>query len=246
VKRRLVQELVRRGLVADADEALSMVTAGVVTVAGAPALNPSRLVGEGEALELVRAGRFVSRGGDKLDGALADLGVDARARRVLDLGSSTGGFSDCVLQRGAATVVAVDVGRALLHERLRRDPRVTVVEGVHVRDVPSVVDLAAVDLVVADLSFISACSAIESTAAGLAPGCELVILVKPQFEAARSDADRGSGVITDPDVQAAAVARVTECAVRHGLAVVGGAASRTPGRRGNVEYFLHLRRPASF
>lgn len=223
-----------------------MVAAGLVTVAGAPALNPSRLVGDGEAVVLVPTARFVSRGGEKLDGALSDLGVDVRGRRVLDLGSSTGGFSDCVLQRGAASVVAVDVGRSLLHERLRSDPRVTVVEGVHVRDVAGVVDLASIDLVVADLSFISACAAIESTAAALAPGCELLILVKPQFEAPRSIADQGSGVITDPEVHAAAVRRVGECAARHGLEVAGWVASRTPGRRGNVEYFLRLRRPASF
>lgn len=246
MKRRLVRELVRRGLVADDDAALAAVAAGLVTVSGAPALNPSRLVGAGEAVELVRTGRFVSRGGEKLDGALSDLGVDVRGRRVLDLGSSTGGFTDCALQRGAASVVAVDVGRALLHERLRDDHRVTVVEGVHVRNVGSVVDLAGIDLVVADLSFISACAAIECTAAGLAPCCELVVLVKPQFEASRSEADRGSGVVTDAEVVAGSVARVRDCAVRAGLEVVGGVPSRTPGRRGNVEYFLHLRRPARF
>jgi 23S rRNA (cytidine1920-2'-O)/16S rRNA (cytidine1409-2'-O)-methyltransferase len=241
-----VSELVRRGLVSDVDAARRAVSAGEVTVSGAPALNPSRLVGDDEPLGLVRPNRFVSRGGEKLDGALADLGVDVRGRRVLDLGSSTGGFTDCVLQRGAAGVVAVDVGRALLHERILGNPRVTVAEGVHVRDVASVVDLATIDLVVADLSFISACSAIEATAAGLAPGCELVILVKPQFEAPRSDVDRGSGVVTDPKVVESAVERVRDCAVRAGLEAVAVAPSRTPGRRGNVEYFLHLRRPASF
>ncbi len=246
MRRSLVRELVRRGLVEDVEGALTAVESGMVTVSGAPAMNPSRLVGDDEPLALVRSNRFVSRGGEKLDGALDDLGVDVGGRRVLDLGSSTGGFTDCVLQRGAASVVAVDVGRVLLHERILDDPRVTAAEGVHVRDVASVVDLSAIDLVVADLSFISACAAIESTAAGLAPGCEFVVLVKPQFEAPRSDADRGSGVVTDPGVVASAVARVRECAVRSGLEVVGGAPSRTPGRRGNVEYFLHLRRPASF
>lgn len=246
MRRSLVRELVDRGFVADAAEALTAVESGIVTVSGAPALNPSRLVGPEEPISLEVARRFVSRGGEKLDGALADLGVDVRGRRVLDLGSSTGGFTDCVLQRGAASVVAVDVGRALLHERLRSDRRVTVLEGVHVRDVAIVADLAAIDLVVADLSFISACAAIVSTADGLSSGCELVVLVKPQFEASRVDADRGSGVVTDPAIVATAVDRVRECAFRSGLDVVAEVRSRTPGRRGNVEYFLHLRRPASF
>jgi len=239
VKRRLVQELVRRGLAADGDEALSMVTAGVVTVAGAPALNPSRLVGEGEALELVRAGRFVSRGGEKLDGALAELGVDARGRRVLDLGSSTGGFSDCVLQRGAATVVAVDVGRALLHERLRSDPRVTVVEGVHVRDVPSVVDLASIDLVVADLSFISLTLVMNPLVSVVREGGDVAVLIKPQFEAGRREVSRGRGIITDPAVHDEACRSVSEACEAAGATVLDVIPSPIVGAEGNREFLLH-------
>lgn len=246
MRNQLVRELVRRGLSADVEAAFDAVESGQVTVRGAPALNPSRLVGPDEPITVVQLKRFVSRGGDKLDGALDDFELDVRGRRALDLGSSTGGFTDCLLQRGAASVVAVDVGRSLLHERLREHPQVLIHEGVHVRDVNSVVGLVGIDLVVADLSFISACVAVEATAAGLRAGCDLVILVKPQFEASRADADRGSGVVTDPEVVAAALTRVRSCAMRAGLDVVDEVPSRIHGRRGNVEYFLHLRRPASF
>ncbi|NBP51965.1 MAG: TlyA family RNA methyltransferase [Actinobacteria bacterium] len=246
MRRRLLEEMVARGLAPDAESASAAIERGDVTVGGAPASNPSRLVGADEPILVVGSARFVSRGGEKLDAALDELGVDVAGRRVLDLGSSTGGFTDCLLQRGAATVVAVDVGRSLLHERLRDDPRVSVHDGLHVRDVGSVVDLGSLDLVVADLSFISACAAIDATGRLVRSGCDLVVLVKPQFEAPREAADRGSGVVTDPSVVGEALSRVRACGVRAGLDVVGEVPSRTPGRRGNVEYFLHLRRPARF
>lgn len=245
-RRRLSSEMVRRGLVGDEAGAAALVAGGTVTVGGAVAHNPSRLVAADEAIEVVRAGRFVSRGGEKLDGALDEFGLDVVGRAAVDLGSSTGGFTDCLLQRGAARVIAVDVGRALLHERLRSDPRVLVVEGVHVREVSTAADVSAVDLVVADLSFISACSAVVAAAPWLSGGGEMVVLVKPQFEAPRREADRGAGVVTDPHVVAAAVARVEACAVREGLEVAGRTPSRVPGRRGNLEFFLHLRQPARF
>ena len=152
---------------------------------------------------------------------------------------------------GRGAVMALDVGHGQLDWRLRNDERVIVVEDFNARELsPDLFDLHP-DLVTVDVSFISLTKVLPALVSVLTtePGhaCpEMVLLVKPQFEAPRSDADRGSGVITDPEVQAAAVARVGECAVRHGLEVAGGTASRTPGRRGNVEYFLHLRRPASF
>ena len=246
VRSRLTSELVRRGLAADEDAAVLLVASGLVTVGGASANNPARLVGRDQAIEVVPTGRFVSRGGEKLDGALDDFAIDVSGRTALDLGSSTGGFTDCLLRRDVRHVTAVDVGRALLHERVRNDPRVVVREGVHVRDVAAVVDLASIDVVVADLSFISACAAIDATARAVAASCDLVVLVKPQFEAPRFEADRGEGVVVDPTVVEAAVARVEACAERAGLEVRGRARSRLPGRRGNVEFFLHLRRPARF
>jgi 23S rRNA (cytidine1920-2'-O)/16S rRNA (cytidine1409-2'-O)-methyltransferase len=246
VRRRLTSELVRRGLAADEDAAVLLVASGLVTVSGASADNPGRLVGRDQPIEVVSTGRFVSRGGEKLEGALDDFALDVAGRTALDLGSSTGGFTDCLLRRGVGHVTTVDVGRALLHERIRSDARVRVRDGVHVRDVAGVVDLSPVDLVVSDLSFISACAAIDSTARAVAAPCDFVVLVKPQFEAPRLEADRGEGVVNDPLVVEAAVARVEACAERSGLQVRGRARSRLPGRRGNVEFFLHLHRPARF
>jgi 23S rRNA (cytidine1920-2'-O)/16S rRNA (cytidine1409-2'-O)-methyltransferase len=241
-RRRLDAELVRRGLTTSRTEAQRLIADNRVTVGGAPAVKASRLVDPGEAVRLAGAGpRFVSRGGHKLEAALERFGIDVSGARVIDVGSSTGGLTDCVLQRGAALVVAVDVGRNQLHERMRADPRVEVHEQTDVR----AVDLTAIggpaDLVVADLSFISLRSVahrlVELTAV---PG-HLVVLVKPQFEAGKIEADRGQGVIRDPAVWRRTVTDAAAALRDAGAAIMGAMVSPLKGGDGNVEFLVHAR-----
>ena len=206
---------------------------------GAPADKPTRLVAPGEPVELVGPGpRFVSRGGEKLEGALDAFGLDVTGVRALDAGSSTGGFTDCLLQRGAGRVVAVEVGRGQLDARLRGDPRVEVHERTHIRDA----DVELVDFVCADLSFISLRRALPWLVALARPGADLVVLVKPQFEAGRAEVGRGRGVIRDPEVRERAVDGVVAAAEDLGAVIMGRVVSPLTGADGNVEFFLHLRR----
>lgn len=215
-----------------------MIDERIVMVAGAVADKPSRQVHAAEAIEIA-AGRprFVSRGGDKLDAALDAFGIDVTGLRVIDIGASTGGFTDCVLQRGAACVVAVDVGRNQLHERLRADPRVVSMERTDVRSL----DLAAIGgpapLVVVDVSFIS----LRYLAAELRRLCtaDIVTLVKPQFEAGKAEADRGRGVIRDPQVWRQSVLGVISSLTAAGTAIKGVMASPRLGASGNAEFLVH-------
>jgi 23S rRNA (cytidine1920-2'-O)/16S rRNA (cytidine1409-2'-O)-methyltransferase len=205
----------------------------------------ARLVAAGEPV-LVRGEppRFVGRGGEKLDAALETFAVEVEGRRVLDAGSSTGGFTDCLLQRGAATVVAVDVGRGQLHPRLRDDPRVVVRERTDIRSLDLADVGGPVEVVVADLSFISLRSVLDSLFAALVPGGELVLLVKPQFEVGRVEASRGKGVIRDPEVRAAALADVRDALSGGGAVIMGEMESPLKGSAGNVEFLLHARASA--
>jgi 23S rRNA (cytidine1920-2'-O)/16S rRNA (cytidine1409-2'-O)-methyltransferase len=188
--------------------------------------------------------RFVSRGGIKLDGALEEFAVDVSGSRALDAGASTGGFTDCLLQRGAAAVYAVDVGYGQLHERLRADPKVHVLERTNVRTLtPDVVD-GPVDVVVADLSFISLKTVADALLACAAPGAPLVLLVKPQFEAGRAEASRGRGIIRDTDVRERTLAEVCAALERGGARIMGTMTSPITGADGNVEFFLHAEAPA--
>ena len=234
----------RRGLAGSREHARSLVLDGVVLVGGVIADKPGRLVSRGDPL--VVAGerpRFVSRGGDKLDAALARFHVPVTGRRCLDAGASTGGFTDCLLQRGARAVVAVDVGRGQLHERMRADARVTSLERTNVR----ALDLAAVggvpfDLVVADLSFISLVTVAARLCGELAAeDADVVVLVKPQFEAGRAAASRGKGVIRDPGLRRDALLRVAGALEACGATIMGAMASPVTGPAGNVEYLLHAR-----
>jgi 23S rRNA (cytidine1920-2'-O)/16S rRNA (cytidine1409-2'-O)-methyltransferase len=234
--------LVRRGLAPSRQQARAAVEAGRVTVGGAPAPKASRLVAPHEAV--VVAGdppRFVSRGGEKLAAALDRFAVAVEGVRALDAGASTGGFTDCLLQRGAAHVVAVDVGYGQLHERLRVDPRVEVHERVNVRDLgPG--DLGdPFDLVVADLSFISLRTVLPSLLSLARPGADTVVLVKPQFEAGRQEASRGRGVIRDPAVWRRVLDEVVNAYHGLGAAMMGAMASPITGADGNVEFLLHAR-----
>lgn len=222
--------------------ARELIDARRVRVNGAPAEKAGRLVAAGDAVVVLGPpARFVSRGGQKLDGALEALGIELDGARVLDAGASTGGFTDCVLQRGAAHVVAADVGRGQLHARLATDPRVDVRDRCNVRSLTPEAIGGTVDLVVADLSFISLSLVLGALLSCTRPGGDLVLLVKPQFEAGRSDVSRGRGVIRDPDVWRRVLEAVIDAAVDGGATIMGAVVSSLPGADGNVEFFLHLR-----
>ena len=241
VRRRLDVELVRRGLAPSRSSARQDIAAGRVTVGGAPADKPSRLVDAAEPVEVVRPARFVSRGGEKLQAALDRFGIDVAGGAALDAGASTGGFTDCLLQSGAASVVAVDVGRAQLHERLRGDPRVVVRERTDIRTIAPDDLPAPPSVVVADVSFISLVLVLPTLVAVAAPLADVVVLVKPQFEAGRREADRGQGVIRDPTVWRRVLGEVAATASASGLGMMGAMASPIRGPAGNVEFLLHLR-----
>lgn len=232
---KLERVLVERGLAHDIDEARRLIDSDVVLVNGSIANNPERLVAGADQLLIVQKSRFVSRGGEKLEHALDAFGIDPNGKTAVDLGSSTGGFTDCLLQHGCATVFAVDVGENLLHERLAGDVRVRVLAGVNVKDVDRLPERVA-DIVVVDLSFISAVSALPAINAVTRDDAEIVVLVKPQFEAERAEADRSGGVITDPAIQMRTVHEVSEAFVQAGFEDRGTVESPIRGHKGNVEY----------
>jgi 23S rRNA (cytidine1920-2'-O)/16S rRNA (cytidine1409-2'-O)-methyltransferase len=241
-RKRLDVELVRRGMAESRAAAASLIASGRVTVRGAPADKPARLVDPSEPVVIVgEPDRYVGRGGHKLAAALVEFGVDPTAWRVLDAGASTGGFTDCLLQHGAAQVIAVDVGHGQLHERLRADPRVVVRERQNVRSI-QVADLdGPVDAAVADLSFISLDKVLEPIAAVVRPGGDLIALVKPQFEAGRQEVSKGRGVISDPAVWRRVLRDVLDTFRGHGAAIMGVMVSPLRGADGNVEFLVHAR-----
>ncbi|HEV8670286.1 MAG TPA: TlyA family RNA methyltransferase [Candidatus Limnocylindria bacterium] len=233
---RLDQLLVQRELAPSRERAQALILAGAVRVSGDRADRAAAPVAE-DAVVTVEAGpRFVSRGGEKLDGALGDFGLDVGGTVALDVGSSTGGFTDCLLQRGASRVYAVDVGKGQLDWKLRGDQRVRVMEGINAREGFTLPE--AVDLVVADLSFISLRLALPPSFRHLRDGGDVVALVKPQFEAGREAVEKG-GIVRDTGARADAVVAVAEHFARHGVGVTAIAASRVAGREGNREIFVH-------
>jgi 23S rRNA (cytidine1920-2'-O)/16S rRNA (cytidine1409-2'-O)-methyltransferase len=232
VKKRLDVLLVERGLAESRAQAQALVLAGRV-----PGFEKAgQQVDESAELSISEAPRFVSRGGEKLAHALDALGVDPAGRDCLDVGASTGGFTDVLLQRGAARVIALDVGYGQLHPRLRADPRVTVLERTNMRGVEELP--FAPELVVCDVSFVSVRKALPPALALAAPGWEAVVLVKPQFEAERGEARRG--VVRERDVHRRVLREVAEAAVGWGAQVAGVVDSGLPGPKGNREFFLHL------
>jgi 23S rRNA (cytidine1920-2'-O)/16S rRNA (cytidine1409-2'-O)-methyltransferase len=238
---RLDRELVRRGLAPSREAAGAAIRAGRVLVAGAVASKASALVSPADPVALAGpARRWASRGGDKLAPALGRLGVTPAGRRCLDAGASTGGFTDVLLAAGAAEVVAVDVGYGQLDLRLRQDPRVRVLDRTNVRGLTAERVGGPVGLTVADLSFISLRLVLPVLASVTSRDGDLLLLVKPQFEAGRGAVGRG-GVVRDPAVRAAAVRGVAEAAAAGGLGVAGVCPSPLPGPAGNLELFLHLR-----
>ncbi|CAN5247312.1 16S/23S rRNA (cytidine-2'-O)-methyltransferase TlyA [soil metagenome] len=241
MRRRLDTELVRRGLVSSRTRALAEIAAGRVTVAGAPATKAAHLVAAGQPIEVLGPpSRYVSRGGHKLDAALEHFRLDVTGARGLDAGASTGGFTDCLLQRGASGVVAIDVGYGQLHERLRGDPRVEVRERTDIRGLGPDDVGGALDVVVADLSFISLRAVLSPLLALAVPGSPVVTLVKPQFEAGRREASRGKGVVRDPLVWRRVLGEVVVAVEDLGARLVGATVSPITGAQGNVEFLVHL------
>jgi 23S rRNA (cytidine1920-2'-O)/16S rRNA (cytidine1409-2'-O)-methyltransferase len=242
-KARLDAELVRRGLARSRQHAVDLVAEGKVRIAGLPAHKVSTAVDPATPLHVKAATgeEVVSRGAHKLAGALdhwPDLPVEGR--RCLDAGASTGGFTQVLLRRGASQVVAVDVGYGQLAWALRSDDRVQVHDRTNVRDLAPDLIGGPVDLVVADLSFISLTVVLPALAGCLRPGGDALVMVKPQFEAGRAAVGAG-GVVRDAPTRIAAVSRVASAARALGLGAVGVTASPLPGPAGNVEYFLWLR-----
>jgi len=240
-RRPLDAELVRRGLAGSREEAQEAVSAGHVTVRGAPATKSTTLVGTNEALAMAGPARpYVSRGGEKLAAALDAFGIDPTGRDCLDAGASTGGFTDCLLQRGARHVVALDVGYGQLAWELRTDPRVTVMERTNVRELRPDVLPYRPSVVTADLSFISLGLAVGPLTATADPLADLVLLVKPQFEAERDQVERG-GVVRDPGVWRQTIDEVADATQAAGAATVGVIASPVKGPAGNIEFLLHAK-----
>jgi 23S rRNA (cytidine1920-2'-O)/16S rRNA (cytidine1409-2'-O)-methyltransferase len=242
VRRRLDVEMVRRGIVGTRPQAAQAIRSGSVTVAGRPVAKASTLVAANEPITMAApARRFVSRGGEKLDAALDRFGIDVAGRTALDAGASTGGFTDCLLSRGAAHVVAVDVGYGLLDWRLRQDPRVTVMERTNVRDLRHGDLPSPAAVVVADLSFVSLRTVMAALAAAADLDAAFVFLVKPQFEAGRDEVGAG-GLVTDPDVWRRTLESVALACRRAGLRPENAMASPLLGPAGNVEFLLHASR----
>jgi len=237
-KRRIDILLVEKELAESRAKAQSLIMAGEVMVAGKAITKPGTLVAEEAAITVMKPPPFVSRGGIKLDYALEHFQLDVSAKVVADIGASTGGFTDCLLQRGAKRVYAVDVGYGQLDYRLRRDPHVVVMERVNARypvTLPEKVDLATVDL-----SFISVEKVIPSVAQLLNENGYILVLIKPQFEARRGEVGKG-GIVKKPITHARVLGRFINWAVGHGFRLGGLVASPILGAAGNREFFLHLR-----
>jgi 23S rRNA (cytidine1920-2'-O)/16S rRNA (cytidine1409-2'-O)-methyltransferase len=240
-KKRLDALLVERGLADSLQKAQAMILAGEVHVDGTRAEKAGAQFGQEAAIGIAsRAQKYASRGGFKLEGALADFSVDVAGKTCLDVGASTGGFSDCLLQHGAARVYAVDVTVNQLDWKVRNDVRVIAVErnarGLRNDDIPE-----PIDLVVIDVSFISATKVLAPAAACTRPGADLLILVKPQFELPKKDVTSG-GIVKDDRLHQKAIDTVRQAATRFELDILGVHTSRLPGAEGNQEFFVHARK----
>lgn len=252
-KQRLDLIMLERGLAESRSAAQRLVMAGQVRVNGELQLKPSALIAADARIEVARGPAYVSRGGEKLQAALEAFGIDVGGRVCADLGASTGGFTDCLLQHGARRVYAIDVGKGILHWKLRQDPRVVVMEGVNARYLANLPE--AIELVTVDASFISLKNLLPvisgwfAGCAGGAPGGEgresegqgmIVALVKPQFEAGRAEAGRGEGVIRDPRVHRRVLTEVLDFAQQLGFHASGLIRSPLRGPKGNLEFLAWL------
>ena len=242
MRTRLDAELVRRGLARSREHAVDLIESRSVLVRGIPASKPATQVDPETSITLAEARNdYVSRGGHKLAGALdAFPEIIVEEKLALDAGASTGGFTDVLLKRGARKVIAVDVGYGQLAWELRQNPRVEIHDRTNVRSLTPDLITEKVDLVVADLSFISLTLVIPALKSVTSAHADFLIMVKPQFEVGRERLGAG-GVVRDPELRKSAVKEVAECAFELGLGTVGVVASPLPGPSGNVEYFLWLR-----
>ncbi|MCX6535194.1 MAG: TlyA family RNA methyltransferase [Actinobacteria bacterium] len=255
-RERLELALVSRGLVSDLDAAKQAIDDRLVQVNGSIAISYSHLVAPNDQIRVVEQSRFVSRGGFKLEAALAYFKIDLAGLRVLDVGASTGGFTDCALQHGARQVVALDVGKNLLHEKLCSDERVVEVSETNAREIVNLISAGTststragagagsamfaekFDVVVGDLSFISVHEVLPSMLAALKTDGLLILLVKPQFEATRLEADKASGVIEDPEIHQRVCREIGEASSQKGCSLLGVIESPIRGQQGNIEFLL--------
>jgi len=235
--------IAERGLAESRTQAQALILAGRVRVPGQQNIKPGMLLPPDAPVELIEAARYVSRGGEKLEGALKDFGLEVKGLQAWDIGASTGGFTDCLLQNGATKVLAVDVGHGQLHWRLRADPRVVNWEERHVLEVnPADVADFKPGIVVVDVSFISLERVLPHLGKLTSPGVPFVVLVKPQFEAGPKNAPKG--VVRDPKVRAAVIEKILGQLEAWGFEKKADAASHLKGPKGNEEHFLHIvRRP---
>jgi 23S rRNA (cytidine1920-2'-O)/16S rRNA (cytidine1409-2'-O)-methyltransferase len=231
--------LAEAGLTESREKAQALVMAGRVKVGGRPATKPGARVREGEAVEVDAGPAHVGRGALKLRGALAAFELDARGAVAVDVGASTGGFTEVLLEAGAARVYAVDVGRGQLHERLRQDPRVVVRDRTNARALSPAVVPEPCTLAVMDVSFISVRKILAPLRSVLTPGAAAIVLVKPQFEVGRAQVGKG-GLVRDPELHLQALTQVAAFASAAGYAVREACASPVTGATGNREFFLHL------
>jgi 23S rRNA (cytidine1920-2'-O)/16S rRNA (cytidine1409-2'-O)-methyltransferase len=237
-KTRADVRLVELGLCESRTRAQAQILAGKVYFETRRIEKAGELVPLDAALRLAEQERYVSRGGKKLEGALAELGLNVAGLVAVDVGASTGGFSDCLLQHGAERVYAVDVGHGQLAERLRQDARVVVMDRTNARHLDAASFPEPIALAVVDASFISLDKLLPALALILPPGARLLALIKPQFEAGREEATRGRGVISDPEVRARAIAQALQAVRDAGFTIAGDCASNVPGPKGNVEHFV--------
>jgi len=242
-KIRLDQLLVEKGLAESREKAKRLVLAGQVLIDGHPAPKPGHPVAPDHKITIKEAERFVSRGGEKLEGAMNAFGLDLTGKVCMDIGSSTGGFTDCMLQHGANKVYAVDVGKGQLHWKLREDERVEVMEGVNARyltpgDLPEPADFVSIDT-----SFISLTKILPAVKELLTPGGEIVSLIKPQFEAGKQAVDKGRGVITDLAIHEEVVSKIRTFGTQElGLEWLGLSTSPIKGPKGNIEFLAHWKK----
>ena len=239
---RLDQLLVERGLFASREQARRAVMAGAVAVDGRRVDKPGTATAAAARLDVAATEPFVSRAGRKLAGALSELEVDPAGLVCLDVGSSTGGFTDCLLQRGASRVYAIDVGYGQLDERLRRDPRVVVMERTNARHLPPDALPEPAGLAVIDVSFISLVKVVPAIVPLLAPGALLLALIKPQFEAGRGAVGKG-GILRDEALRLRTIESCAAALAGLGLLPLGRIDSRLPGAGGNREAFALFARP---
>lgn len=239
IKMRLDRLLVERGLVESRERGHALILAGLVLVQGQKQDKSGALVPEDAELRILgEVLPYVSRGGLKLEGALKGFKISVEGKTALDVGASTGGFTDCLLQHGAQKVYAVDVGYGQLAWKLRQDPRVITIERVNIRDIASSLVPEAIDIVVIDVSFISLEKVIPSILKFLKPGSEIIALIKPQFEVGREQVGKG-GIVRDAAARSAAVDRITDFIRGSGFEVEGVMPSPITGQDGNVEFLIY-------